>query len=41
MLIFGIDENIIQVFNNKNIEIFCPNFINIALRICEYIEKPK
>lgn len=31
-LALGIDENVIKVYNNKNIEFLCQDLINIALK---------
>ena len=39
--IFGINQDIIEIFNNKKIEIFCKNIVNLALRAGNDIEKTK
>ncbi len=40
-LIFDIDENVVQVYNNKNIELFCQNLVDIALESGWYIDQVK
>ena len=40
-LIFGIDENIIQIHNNENIELFYKDLIDIALECCQSIGQSK
>ena len=32
--IFGVDKNIIQIHNDKNIEFFCEDLIDVALEYC-------
>ena len=39
--IFDIDENIIQINNKKNIELFDQDFINIILKTCQSIKQLK
>lgn len=39
--IFAIDQNIIQIHNNKDIEIFSKNLVNIPLKTGQSIKKPK
>lgn len=36
--IFNIDENIIKIYNNKNIKFFYQNLINVALKSNQYID---
>ena len=36
-LIFGVDEDIIQIYNDKDIELFRENFIDIALEYCRSV----
>ena len=38
--IFDIDEDIIQIYNNKNIKLFRKNLINIALENCQSDNQP-
>ena len=33
-LVCVIDEDVIQIYNTKDIKIFCQNFINIILKAC-------
>ena len=33
--IFGVNEDIIQIYNDKNIKFFHKDFINIALEYCQ------
>ena len=40
-LIFSIDENIILIYNDKNIKLFCKNLVNIALKICQNVDQSK
>ena len=40
-LVCVIDEDVIQIYNTKDIKIFCQNFINIILKACWYIKKFK
>lgn len=37
--IINIDQNIIQIYYNKNIKLFSNNFVNITLKIDLYIRK--
>ena len=39
--IFDVDENIIQIYNDKNIKFFHKNLINIALKYCRSISQSK
>ena len=39
--IFGIDQNIIQLYYNKDIKLFSKNLIDIALKTGKCIEKAK
>ena len=39
--IFNINKNIIQIYNNQNIELFYQDSINIALKTNQYILQPK
>ena len=39
--VFDIDNNIIQIHNNKNIKFFYEDFINIALKCCWNISQSK
>ena len=32
--IFDIDEDVIQINDNENIEFFCQNLLNVALKAC-------
>ena len=38
---FGINNNIIKINNDKNIELFSHNLVNITLKASQCIEKPK
>ena len=38
VLVLGVDENIIQIYNNNDIKLPGQNFINMALKACRYIE---
>lgn len=40
-LIFDIDDNIIQVYNHKNIKLFSQDFVNILLKYGQYISQSK
>ncbi len=40
-LIFGVDENVIWVYNNIDIKLFCQNLINTALECGWYIGQAK
>ena len=40
-LIFGIDENVIEVYYHKNIEYFCQNLVDIALERDQYVSQSK
>ena len=40
-LIFGVDENITQIHNEKDIEFFCEDLIDIALEHCRSIGQSK
>lgn len=33
-LLFSVDENIVLIHNNKDIELFDKDFINISLKAC-------
>ena len=37
--IFGIDQNVIQIYYNKNIKLFSKNLVDIALKTGRSIEK--
>lgn len=39
--VFDIDENIIQIDNNKDIQLFDQNLINIALEAGGWLDRPK
>lgn len=39
--VFYIDKDIVQVYNNKNITLFCHNLINILLKYGQYINQSK
>ena len=39
--IFSIDKNFIQIYNNKNIKLFCQNFIDITLKTCQSVSQPE
>lgn len=39
--ILGIDKNVVQVYNNKDIKLFLQNLINIALEYSWYISQAK
>ena len=36
-LIFSVDGDIIQIYNDEDIELFCEDFIDIALKCCRNI----
>ena len=40
-LIFSIDENIIQIHNDEDIELFCKDLIDVALECCRSIGQSK
>ena len=40
-LVLSIDEDIIQIHNDKNIELFCKNLIDIALEFCRSVGQSK
>ena len=40
-LIFGVDEDIIQIHNDKNIELFRKDLINVALECCRSVSQSK
>ena len=40
-LVLSIDENIIQIHNDKDIQLFCKDFTNIALECCRSIGQSK
>ena len=40
-LVPGIDENIIQIYNDKDIELFRKIFIDITLEYCQSISQSK
>ena len=40
-LILGVDENIIQINNDKDIEFFCEDLIDVALECCRSIGQSK
>lgn len=39
--VLSINKNIIQIYNNKNTELFSNNLGNVILKTSKYIEKPK
>ena len=39
--IFGINKNVIQIYNNKNIQFFRKNLVNIALKGYQNVDQPK
>ena len=39
--VFDIDENVIQIYNDKNIKLFCKDLNNIALEGCQSISQLK
>ncbi len=39
--ILSIDQNVIQIYYNKDIKLFSKNFVDIALKIGGYIGKAK
>ena len=40
-LVFSVDEDIIQIHNDKDMKFFCKNFINVALEYCQSISQSK
>lgn len=40
-MVFGIDQDIVQVYNNKNIKLLGKDFINIALKAGKNIKESK
>ena len=40
-LVFGIDEDIIQIHNDKNIKFFREDLIDVALECCQSISQSK
>ena len=40
-LIFGVDEDIIQIHNDKDIKLFRENLIDIALKCCQSVGQSK
>ena len=40
-LILGVDEDIIQIHNDKDIKFFRKNLINVALECCRNVGQPK
>ena len=40
-LAFSIDENVIKVYNNKDVKLFCQNLVNIILESGWYISQSK
>ena len=39
--IFGIDQDVIQIYYNKDIKLFSKDPVNIALKTSQYIKKTK
>ena len=39
--VFDIDQNIIQIYNNKNIKFFYKNLVNISLKRSQHIRLTK
>ena len=39
--VLGINQDIIQIYHNKNIKLFSKNLVDIALKTSECIEKAK
>ena len=37
--LFGIDQDIIQIYHNEDIKLLSENFVNIALKINWYVKK--
>ena len=35
--VFGVNENIIQIDNDKDIKLFCKDFIDIILKYCRSV----
>ena len=40
-VIINVDENVIQIFNNKNVELFRKDLIHIFLEACWCVYQPK
>ena len=40
-LVFDIDENIIHIYNDKDIKFFRKNLINVTLKCCRSVGQPK
>ena len=40
-LIFGVDDDIIQIYNNKDIKLFRKDLIDVALECCRSISQSK
>ena len=40
-LIFGLDKDIIQIHNDKDIKFFCKDFINVALEFYQSVNQSK
>ena len=40
-IVFDLDEDIIQIYNDKDIKLFCRNFFDIVLEDCRSISQPK
>ena len=40
-LVFGVDENIIQIYNDKDMEFFRKDFIKVALEYCRSVGQSK
>lgn len=36
-----IDKNIIQIYNDKDIKFFNKNFVDLSLKVCQYIYQSK
>ena len=39
--VFSINEDIIEINNNKNVSLFGKDLVNVILKAGQYIEKPK
>ena len=39
--VFGVDKDIILIHNDKNMELFRKNFMNIALKCCQSVDQSK
>ena len=35
--IINVDEDIVQLYNNKNVELFGKNLVNISLKVWQYV----